>query len=611
MLVTLLDLLTQLIRHAPIIAFVKDLEGRYRLVSQAWLEAFHTSHEAVVGKTDHELFDAAKADDFVRNDREVLATRTPSRRYEEVLVPPEVRTFFSTKFPVFDAAGALMGIAGFSVDVTDQRALLKELEQQKRFLERTQAVTDVGGWEYDDTTRTLVWTAETFRIFGVSPAEFTPTLDAALDFLAPEHREAVRRVFQRSLDHGTPFRMEVELMVKGRKPRLVRVHGLPERGVRRISGAIRDVTDEQEVEAQLRHTNRMDAVGQLAAGVAHDFNNMLGAITAAAELVKLEQGAHEGLEVILSASSQAAGLVRQLLEFGRKATNQREALDLHAVLDDVVSMLQRTVDRRIRLVVEKKATRTRLLGDAQQLAQAFINLALNARDAMSQGGTLRFRTRDETAELISIEVEDTGVGIPPDVLARIFDPFFTTKDRGRGTGLGLAAVDASVRGHDGSVTVRSEVGVGTTFELRFPVQAKLSLPAEKRPATAAAPAKADPPLVLLVDDEDLVRRSTERLVRRLGYRTLEARDGATALRVITEVTSKPALVMLDLMMPGLSARDTFLGVRQLLPDVPVLFCSGYAPETLLGDLLAQPRTHRLAKPWGVDDLKAALAQLLT
>ncbi|MBL8912586.1 MAG: PAS domain-containing protein [Archangium sp.] len=617
----MLDLLTQFIRNSPVIAFIKDLDGRYMLISNAWVTAFRTSREAVEGRTDHELFSKEQADAFVTNDQEVLASRMPSRRFEEVLVPPEVRTFFSTKFPVYGAGGELMGVAGFALDVTEQHSVVRDLERQKRFLERTQAVTDVGGWEYDGATRTLVWTSETFRIFGVSEREFEPTLERAVERFVPEHREAVRVAHERGLTKGTPFRLEVELERPGGKRRRVRVHGIPEahggagtRGdhePRRLSGAIQDVTEERLVEEKLRHASRMDAVGQLAGGVAHDFNNMLGAIMSASELLKFEvlaPSAQESVNTILSAATQAASLTRQLLQFSRKDHSHRVPADLHSVLDDALHILQRTLDRRITLVVERNARHSKLLADAAQLSNAFINLALNARDAMPDGGTLTFRTTDDQPGLMRLDVADTGIGMAPEVMAHIFDPFFTTKERGRGTGLGLATVDSAVRGHDGDITVRSEIGEGTTFQLRFPVLAdeEASTPAQ---APLFAP-EGGQELILVVDDEDLVRRSLSRLLARLGYRVLEAPDGAKALEVLAMANPKPALVVLDLMMPGLSAKETFFAMRQILPELPVLFCSGYAPEDLLAILLAQPKTGRLHKPFSTDALEKEFKALL-
>ncbi len=611
----MLDLLTQFIRNAPVIAFIKDLDGHYRHCSEAWLRAFHTTEAAVVGKTDHELFSKEQADDFVNFDHDVLASGVGEQRYQHLVVAASTLTFLSTKFPVRDGGGRVVGVAGFVVDVTEQQRTVDELGQQKRFLERTQAMASVGGWEFDVAHGALVWTSETFRMFELPERAGPPTLAVALQSFAPEHRETVRVAHVEALAKGVPFHLEVELLQHAERRLRVRLHAVPELvdgRVHRLSGAIQDVTEERLVEEKLRHSSRMDAVGQLAGGVAHDFNNMLGAIVSAAELLRFENlnaSATDSLNTIFTASTQAAGLTRQLLLFSRKERSRRVPTDLHAVLADALTILQRTLDRRITLVVEQAATRSGLLADHAQLSNALINLALNARDAMPDGGTLTFRTADDGPSVIRLEVSDTGIGMAPEVLAHIFDPFFTTKERGRGTGLGLATVDSAVRGHEGDITVRSEVGEGTTFQLRFPV-----LPGDAREVSEVAPARApakDNRLLLIVDDEELVRRSMRRLLERLGYRVLDASDGAQALETLASAVEKPVLVILDLMMPGLSAVETFRALRQILPELPVLFCSGYAPEQILASIQSEPHTARLAKPFSTQELQAAVRGLLS
>jgi len=361
----------------------------------------------------------------------------------------------------------------------------------------------------------------------------------------------------------------------------------------------------------LRHSSRMDAVGQLAGGIAHDFNNMLGAITAAAELLRfdtLSEASKEALNVIFNAAQQAAGLTQQLLQFSRKEGSNRVPVDLHEVLDGAVAMLQRTLGRQVEVVVERHATRTVLLGDATQLSSVLVNLAINARDAMPEGGRLTFRTTDEQPGLVRLDVSDTGVGIPPGVIRHIFDPFFTTKERGRGTGLGLATADLTVRAHDGTVTVRSEPGRGTTFELRFPLLPEEALVSSEAAATSHV--AGDGKLILVVDDESFVRRTTGWLLGRLGFRVREATDGASALHELTTSAQKPDLVLLDLVMPGLTARDTFFALRQALPQVPVVLCSGFAPLPVLEELATQPNVARLPKPFTLEQLKAALDGLL-
>ncbi len=610
----MLDLLTQFIRNSPVIAFIKDLEGRYLHVSEAWLNAFHTTREQVEGKTDHELFERAQADDFVKNDQAVLASGLASRRYEQVRLPTEVRTFLSTKFPLFDGGQGRRGIAGFAVDVTDQQRTLEELERQKRFLERTQAMASVGGWEFDVARGALTWTTETFRMFERPEREGAPSFEEALLHFAPEHRDAVRAGHEDALSKGTSYRLEVDLLQRGGQRLRVHVHAVPELvdgQVRRLTGAVQDVTDARLVEEKLRHSSRMDAVGQLAGGVAHDFNNMLGAIVAGAELLRFEPltaNANDALNTILTAATQAAGLTRQLLLFGRKERSRRVPTDLHTVLADALQILQRTLDRRITLVVEQTATRSRLLADAAQLSNAIINLALNARDAMPDGGTLTFRTADDGPDIVRLDVIDTGIGMAPEVLSHIFDPFFTTKERGRGTGLGLATVHSAVRAHEGDITVRSEVGEGTTFQLRFPVlPGDVALPV-KNAAAVEEPRHHE--LVLIVDDEELVRRSMRMLLERFGFRVLEAGDGAQALEQLVNAVEKPALVVLDLMMPGLTALETFRAAREILPGLPFLFCSGYAPENILSAVQAEPSTGRLAKPFSAQELRAAVRALL-
>ena len=608
----MLDLLTQFIRNAPVIAFIKDLEGRYRHVSGEWLLAFHTTEDQVVGKIDHELFSKEQADVFVQNDREVLGTGEASRRFEEVLVPPEVRTFFSTKFVLVDRRGMRTGVAGFAIDVTEQQRVMQDLERQKRFLERTQTMASVGGWEFDVASRKLVWTAETFRMLELDERLGAPSFETMLGLLVPEHRELLLTAHQKALADALPFHLEITVLTRTERRLRMRLDVVPQLTdgkVTRLSGAVQDVTAQRLVEERLRHSSRMDAVGQLAGGVAHDFNNMLGAIVSASELLRLEPlsfDANDAVSTILTAATQAAGLTRQLLLFSRKESSRRTPTDLHGVLTDALTILQRTLGSRITVVVQRLATHSAMLADGPQLSNALINLAINARDAMPDGGTLTFRTVDDSPGFIRLEVADTGSGMGPEVLSHIFDPFFTTKDRGRGTGLGLATVDAAVRAHEGEISVLSRPGQGTTFQLRLPLIAGVIDP---RPAASELVKPKGGELLLIVDDELLVRQALVPLLERLGYRVVEARSGAEAIETLATV--KPALMILDLVMPGLSAVDTFRTAREMIPGLPVLFCSGFAPEALSSTIQSEPHTARLAKPFSTQDLQTAVRSLLS
>jgi CheY-like chemotaxis protein len=270
-------------------------------------------------------------------------------------------------------------------------------------------------------------------------------------------------------------------------------------------------------------------------------------------------------------------------------------------------MLQRTLERRIIVDTRLEATHTRLSADASQLTNALVNLAVNARDAMPSGGRLTFRTSDDGPAHVRLEVIDTGVGIAPEVLPHLFEPFFTTKDRGRGTGLGLAAVFAAVKDHGGTITVRSAPGAGATFTLTLPVVDD----AEGLAAPTSSLAMTWPGrTVLLVDDEDLVRRSMRRLLSRLGFTVLEAPDGARALELFGLTTPRPSLVVLDVMMPGLPALEVMKSLRADTPELPVVFCSGYAPDAVLQALGAQPHAARLSKPFSMESLREVIESVL-
>ncbi len=370
------------------------------------------------------------------------------------------------------------------------------------------------------------------------------------------------------------------------------------------------MTEERLLEEQLRHASQLDAVGQLAAGVAHDFNNMLGAIVAAAEALTLDHlgpGSTESVDTILSAATQAASLTRQLLLFSRKERPRREPADLHAIVTEATTMLQRTLERRVVVDTRLEARHTQLSADASQLTNALVNLALNARDAMPAGGRLTFRTSNEGPGHVRLDVIDTGVGIAPEVLPHLFEPFFTTKERGRGTGLGLAAVFTAVKDHGGTISVRSTVGAGATFTLTLPLAEETAGVAPPVPAQATAwPGQT----VLLVDDEDLVRRSMRRLLNRVGFTVLEANEGTRGLERFFATSPRPALVVLDVMMPGMSALEVLKRLREDTPALPVVFCSGYAPDAVLQALGAEPLAARLSKPFTMDQLREVIESVL-
>jgi PAS domain S-box-containing protein len=397
-------------------------------------------------------------------------------------------------------------------------------------------------------------------------------------------------------------------------------------GSQRLLAVIRDVSERNQLERQLRQGQKLESLGQLAGGIAHDFNNMLAGIMGAAELLERQTSLTERprklLGTILTTCERAAGLTRKLLSFARKGQPQRQPLELHQVVHDTIGMLEATLDKRIHLKTDLAAEQSGIIGDPADLQNALLNLAFNARDAMPDGGQLTFTTRvrdltvADEAGLVSplppgiyleLSVRDTGTGIPPAVLTRIFEPFFTTKAVGKGTGLGLAAVYGTVLDHAGSLRVDSEEGKGTTFVLYFPIAGDAS--AITRAVQPASHSGSQRGVVLLVDDEELVRSVAQAFLEELGWEVLEAADGQQALDLYRDHRQRIDLVMLDMEMPGRRGIDLLREMKQMDPGVIAILCSGYVRDGSSDQLMAEGFRAQLSKPYRMAELERVLEEV--
>ncbi|GFO69627.1 hypothetical protein GMLC_32060 [Geomonas limicola] len=382
-----------------------------------------------------------------------------------------------------------------------------------------------------------------------------------------------------------------------------------------------DITNQRSVEEQLRQAHKMDVVGQLAGGVAHDFNNMLTGIIGAAELLNWRLGDDPNnaklTAVILDAATRSADLTRQLLAFSRKGKITSTAISINDCINAVVAILERTIDKRIDLKVEFQAQNPTVIGDPGLLQNALLNLAVNARDAMPEGGTLTFTTCNveltgsspvgqlAAGPYLEISVADTGIGMTPEVLEHIYEPFFTTKETGKGTGLGLAAVYGTVKEHNGTISVTSEPGNGTVFRLCLPSGASQS--SEMTVGEETVPGKGG---IMLVDDEAIIRLSGHCLLEELGYQVYLAEDGEQALELYSRERSRIGLVILDMVMPKLSGKETFLRLKRLDPEVRVLFSSGFHREGTVHELLAIGAKGFIHKPYRLQNLSKSVAEAL-
>ena len=371
--------------------------------------------------------------------------------------------------------------------------------------------------------------------------------------------------------------------------------------------------DRRRLEQQLQEAQKLEAVGKLAGGVAHDFNNVLTAILGSAELLLLDSppGAapREELDIIRDAATRAQDLIRQLLAFSARQVLQPVALDLNHLVRNVGKMLRRLIGEDITLVSDLAPDLAAVRADAGQIEQVLVNLAVNARDAMPDGGRLAIKTFNTeitvghaplpnplpAGRYVVLELSDSGVGMSAETQARIFEPFFTTKEQGKGTGLGLATVYGIVRQSGGHITVESAPGAGATFRLYLPRVDEAVTPVAAPRAVAAPPTGRE--TVLVAEDEPLVRTLARRVLEQAGYTVLAAAGGAEALETARRHDGPIHLLLTDVVMPEIGGRDLARRLGEVRPEVPVLYMTGYSDEAVARQGVLDPGTALIQKPF--------------
>jgi two-component system, cell cycle sensor histidine kinase and response regulator CckA len=608
--------LLRLLESFPGIVWVTDTELRWELLTGADLASLGVPAGDVIGRN---------VADFLGDDegaRTVIAAHECALagdaseyewEYRETLRRGRVE-------PIHDAAGAVVGVAGISFDVTSQHATDRALAELAAIVSSTSEA--IIGKSLGGTVTS--WNAAAERMYGY-PAE--EIIGRGISLLIPDDRADELPSILEQIGRGEMVRPYETVRVRKDGTRLdVALTVSP---IRDASGAAvgastiaRDITDRRRLEEQLRQSQKMEAVGNLAGGIAHDFNNILLVIRGHSAVLLRDLGderLHDSVQQIDRAAERAAEFTHQLLAFSRQQVLQPQAISLNELVEETLRLVKRMLDENVELDVQLEPELNAVLLDRGQVSQAILNLVVNARDAMPDGGTLTIRTANieldaayaathegvSPGDYVLLQVTDTGVGITAADQSRIFEPFFTTK--AQGTGLGLAGVFGLVKQSNGHIWVYSELGMGTTLKLYFPTtsenQAAALEPEEGRSLDGHE-------TILLVEDTEMVRSLVQATLEYYGYTVLPAASGAEALELAERQTSPIDLVMTDVVMPGMNGRELAEKLVASYPEMKVLFTSGYPADTILRHGITESRAAFLEKPFLPDDLARKIRETI-
>jgi two-component system, cell cycle sensor histidine kinase and response regulator CckA len=494
---------------------------------------------------------------------------------------------WQTRFVPVREEGEVVFMLVTAADVTERVAAERMLRESENRLRHAIDVAGMGTWTHDWRSDVIVWDAALCVIYGIQAHQVPRGYEQFLQRVHPEDRQRVHQSFMRSRASGIYEDLEHRILRPTGEIRHVLAKGsttYDKTGTPIGSlGAAFDITARKRMEEQLYHGQKMEAVGQLTAGIAHNFNNVLSIILPNVELCRRDAPPPLAARLadIEHAAERAADLVRQLMLFARREVDvTKSPVDPLATVRRTLEICRTTFDRGIRFELTAGSDLPRVLANAGQLEQVLLNICINARDAHESANTsapyIRIHVDRTLRGDLRIRVSDNGPGMDELTRSRVFEPFFTTKEVGRGTGLGLASAYAIVTDHRGRISCETRLGEGATFEIELPGLSHVDLPPAIVPRPAEMPRGSE--CVLIVDDEPLVRRATRAMLERGGYRVLECSDGEEALRTVTRERDAIQLVILDRSMPGLSGEEVFEQLQATARDLPIVLLTGQPAE---------------------------------
>ena len=515
-------------------------------------------------------------------------------------------------------------------DITDRKRAEKALRHNHEMLKLTEAMANIGSWEWDVQHDRTNWSEELFRIFGRNPAGGAPPFAEQSELYDNGDMQRLKDVVEICVKQGKSYEIELKAIRPDNEIRHCISRGQPqydENGeVSRITGSFQDITERKNLQNQLLQAQKMESVGRLAGGVAHDFNNMLGVILGHTELALLQadenHDLYSDLIEIQKAAKRSADVTKQLLAFARKQTISPRQLDLNDTVESMLNMLRRLIGENIDLVWQPASDLWPVKMDPSQIDQILANLCINARDAIAGVGKLTIETGIKTfdeeycnenfgfipGDFVMLAVSDNGCGMDKCTLENLFEPFFTTKEVGKGTGLGLATVFGIVKQNNGFINVYSEPGQGSTFKMYLPRIAEEEgadnvVPEKKAVVTGTE-------TILLVEDEPSILKMTQIILKRNGYTVLPAASPSEAMEKATNHSGSIDLLMSDVVMPEMNGRDLAAKVKALRPDITLLFMSGYTENVIVHQGVLDAGVAFIQKPFSMADMTKKVREVL-
>ena len=595
--------------NSPDNIMLLDVDARIQYINRTVPDL---TREQVIGRQVYEFVGPEFHEGMKRCFERVLDTREPDRYVTWYQAEDGERSYWESSVGAVVREGKVEGFAVITANVTEQR---RDAEERERFFNLSIDMLCVAGFDGYFKRVNRAFEAS----LGYEASEFFER--PFVEFIHPDDVVPTQGAMDRLARGESVIDFENRYRRSDGKYRVFSWRAVSDASRRRVYAVARDITERKSLEEQLRQSQKMDAIGQLAGGVAHDFNNLLLAVQGNIEFATQTQDPEEQgqfLKEAIKATDRAADLTKQLLTFGRRQPMNPTTVQLNDLAKDMMNLLRRLIPESIEIDFIPGHQLATILADRSQVEQVIVNLCVNARDAMPNGGRITIETENvlvngaytkthpwaRPGRYVILTVTDTGVGMEKDVQQHLFEPFFTTKEQGRGTGLGLATVYGIVQQHQGLLHVYSEPGKGSSFKVYLPVTERLAARVGNK---LEAPVPGGTETVLIAEDEEMVRAVIVRVLVNAGYEVLVAKNGVEAVQLFKQQASKVPLVILDVIMPKLNGPEAAELIRGARPDVRVLFTSGYTDAALAGQ---DDSELLLQKPFEPDRLLRTIRELL-